>query len=136
MPRSTAATTTLRVSAVVLASTGFALVAAADLVPVQQPDVQVIEQGKTLYTDECASCHGTEGRGDGPAARFLAEEVPDLSDGEWTYAEDGTVTALAAVIKAGVDDSAMTPFEGTLSDAQITAVATYVVHVLASQDGR
>ena len=125
-------------AAVVLASIAFALVAAADLVPVQEPDAQVIEQGKMIYADQCASCHGTEGQGDGPAARFMSQEVPDLSAGEWKYAEDGSVAALAAVIKAGIDDSPMTPFEGTLSDEEINAVATYVVHVLVrpSDTGR
>jgi len=130
MPRTTAAVAAVRIFAVVLVSTAFALVAAADLVPVQEPDPQVIDQGKMLYVDQCASCHGTEGKGDGPAARFMTQEVPDLSDEEWKYAEDGSVAALAAVIKAGIDDSPMTPFEGTLSDEQINAVATYVVHVL------
>ena len=130
MPRTTAAVAAVRVFAVVLVSTAFALLATADLVPVQEPDPQVIDQGKMLYVDQCASCHGTEGKGDGPAARFMTQEVPDLSDEEWKYAEDGSVAALAAVIKAGIDDSPMTPFEGTLSDEQINAVATYVVHVL------
>jgi high-affinity iron transporter len=136
MPRSTAAIAALGVFAVVVASTGFALVAAADLVAVQEPDAQVIEQGKMLYADQCASCHGMEGHGDGPAARFMSQEVPDLSDGEWKHAEDGSVAAVAAVIRAGIDDSPMTPFEGTLSDEQINAVATYVVHALVSQTGR
>jgi mono/diheme cytochrome c family protein len=133
----TASVAALRVFAAVLAltlvSAGVALVAAAAVVPVQQPDAEVIEQGKMLYADQCASCHGMEGKGDGPAARFLAEEVPDLSTAEWKYAEDGSVAALAAVIKAGIDDSPMTPFEGTLSDEEINAVATYVVHVLRSK---
>ena len=136
MPRSTATVAALRVFALVLASISFALFAAADLAPVQEPDAQVIEQGKMLYADQCASCHGTEGKGDGPAARFMSQEVPDLSDGEWKHAADGSVAALAAVIKAGIDDSPMTPFEGTLSDEEINAVAAYVVHVVVSQIGR
>jgi len=133
MTGTAAAVAALRVFAVVLASTAFALVAVADLVPRQEPDTETIAQGKMLYADQCASCHGMEGKGDGPAARFMAQEVPDLSDGEWKYAENGSVAAVAAVIKAGIDDSPMTPFEGTLSDEDINAVATYVVHVLVIQ---
>lgn len=132
MPGTAAAVAALRVFAVVLASTAFALVAVADLVPAQEPDAQMIERGKMLYADQCASCHGTEGKGDGPAARFMSQEVPDLSDGDWKHAEDGSVAAVAAVIKAGIDDSPMTPFEGTLSDEEINVVATYVVHVLVA----
>lgn len=35
--------------------------------------------GKELYGKFCASCHGVEGRGDGPVASHLNVEVPDLT---------------------------------------------------------
>ena len=35
--------------------------------------------GKDLYLKFCASCHGAEGRGDGPVASQLKVEVPDLT---------------------------------------------------------
>src|SRR5512138_3637136 len=35
--------------------------------------------GKDLYQKFCASCHGVEGRGDGPVAQHLNVEVPDLA---------------------------------------------------------
>jgi mono/diheme cytochrome c family protein len=35
--------------------------------------------GKELYQRFCASCHGTEGRGDGPVASYFTIEVPDLT---------------------------------------------------------
>lgn len=35
--------------------------------------------GAQLYAQFCASCHGTEGRGDGPVAPSLKVEVPDLT---------------------------------------------------------
>lgn len=35
--------------------------------------------GKDLYQRFCASCHGLDGRGDGPVASSLAVEVPDLT---------------------------------------------------------
>lgn len=35
--------------------------------------------GKQLYERFCASCHGVEGRGDGPVSASLAVEVPDLT---------------------------------------------------------
>jgi mono/diheme cytochrome c family protein len=36
-------------------------------------------EGKELYARFCASCHGTEGRGDGPVAGYFNVEVPDLT---------------------------------------------------------
>jgi mono/diheme cytochrome c family protein len=35
--------------------------------------------GEDLYQRFCASCHGVEGRGDGPVASTLRVEVPDLT---------------------------------------------------------
>jgi mono/diheme cytochrome c family protein len=39
----------------------------------------VAMSGKELYARFCASCHGTEGRGDGPVASAFKVEVPDLT---------------------------------------------------------
>ncbi len=35
--------------------------------------------GRTAYLENCASCHGASGMGDGPAARGLAVVPPDLT---------------------------------------------------------
>ncbi|MCL4813813.1 MAG: c-type cytochrome [Vicinamibacteraceae bacterium] len=46
--------------------------------------------GKSIYDAYCANCHGTTGRGNGPAARHLSVSVPDLStiavrDGKFNF---------------------------------------------------
>ena len=35
--------------------------------------------GQELFVRYCASCHGATGKGDGPVAKSLAVEVPDLT---------------------------------------------------------
>ncbi len=35
--------------------------------------------GRTAYDESCASCHGADGKGGGPAARGLAVAPPDLT---------------------------------------------------------
>ena len=35
--------------------------------------------GKQDYMDSCASCHGEDGKGNGPVAGFLKQKVPDLT---------------------------------------------------------
>ena len=35
--------------------------------------------GKILYERYCASCHGSEGKGDGPVAEALRQKLPDLT---------------------------------------------------------
>jgi mono/diheme cytochrome c family protein len=39
----------------------------------------VAMSGKDLYQRFCASCHGVQGRGDGPVAASFKVEVPDLT---------------------------------------------------------
>ena len=44
-----------------------------------QPDPGLISVGKGVYKSYCASCHGTEARGDGPVAEFLRVVPTDLT---------------------------------------------------------
>lgn len=44
---------------------------------------ELISQGKQLYAANCASCHGAEGRGDGPAAAAFTPKPRDFTSGEW-----------------------------------------------------
>ena len=56
------------------------------------PTEESLKVGKQLYVRECQDCHGSTGKGDGPAARDMPE-IPDLSlakvqkqsDGEFFY---------------------------------------------------
>ncbi len=124
-----------RVLAVFAIATGFAFVVSADLVGVQEQDAELLERGHTVYTQQCASCHGQEGKGDGSAARFLDPKPRDFTVAEWEHAGEGTVEAIAAVVTHGIDDTAMTPFSDVLSEDQIAAVAAYVVNVLVPGGG-
>ncbi|MGA2429803.1 MAG: cytochrome c [Candidatus Acidiferrum sp.] len=39
----------------------------------------ILASGKQTYTQYCASCHGLDARGDGPAAPMLKTPPPDLT---------------------------------------------------------
>jgi mono/diheme cytochrome c family protein len=43
------------------------------------PHPVLVEQGEELYRAYCASCHGLEGRGEGPVAGALTTRPPDLT---------------------------------------------------------
>ena len=46
---------------------------------------EIIAKGKSLYDRTCAYCHGTDGRGDGPAAAFLLPPPRDFTDGVYKF---------------------------------------------------
>ena len=98
----------------------------------QEQDTELLERGRIIYSEQCASCHGQEGKGDGSAARFLDPKPRDFTAAEWKYAGGGTVDEITGVIIEGIDDSAMTPFSEVLSEEQSKAVAAYVVNVLVA----
>jgi mono/diheme cytochrome c family protein len=37
------------------------------------------ERGRILYMQHCASCHGVDGKGQGPVAKNLRAPLPDLT---------------------------------------------------------
>ncbi len=53
------------------------------------PDAASIAIGAELYSQECLSCHGDTGKGDGPEARKLETAVPDMTGPEMWDQTDG-----------------------------------------------
>ena len=41
-------------------------------------DAKTIARGKALYAAHCASCHGPEGKGDGPGSDYASDLTDDL----------------------------------------------------------
>lgn len=76
-----------------------------------------------MYARQCGSCHGAQGRGDGPLATSLMPPPIAFTDAE--RAAQRTPLALYQVISQGLDGTAMRGF-GTLPDADRWALAFYV----------
>jgi cytochrome c oxidase cbb3-type subunit 3 len=73
--------------------------------------------GAALFAENCASCHGSDGKGN----RELG--APNLSDGIWLYGGDReTLAHSIANARAG----AMPHFAGRLDDVTIKMLAAYV----------
>ena len=68
---------------------------AAYAVPTKRPPDR--ERGRDLYLQSCWQCHGTEGKGDGPAAIALPGGVPTLA-GKVSKAE---IETLVDVVEDG-----------------------------------
>jgi mono/diheme cytochrome c family protein len=69
-----------------------------------------VAAGKSLFSVNCASCHGTAGKGDGPAASALNPKPRDFTGGYWRYG--GGPARIVQTITTGSPGTAMAPFPG------------------------
>ncbi|MEO7680697.1 MAG: FTR1 family protein [Sphingomonas sp.] len=81
------------------------------LAPACPPD---LSRGAALFAQNCASCHGMNGDGRGPAAAKLA--TPPIAFAEIARARQRSAFALYQVILQGIDGTAMASFESLASD--------------------
>ena len=100
----------------------------ADLTNPYAADHEAAEAGALLYEVNCATCHGVEGQGDGPAAEGLdpkpanladAHMMEDMSDGAlfWRVSEGGAFEPF---------NSTMPAWKGTLSEDEIWQLVTSI----------
>jgi len=84
----------------------------------KEADAAAAAEGATVFADNCAACHGDDGKGN----RDLG--APNLTDAIWLYGNGDveTLTATVTYSRAG----AMPAWAGRLSESQIRQVATYV----------
>lgn len=95
-------------------------------------DTSAASRGKDLFEQQCASCHGVSGKGNGPASTGLAHKPADLTNnfhdapgkGDdylfWRISEGGSVEPFRS------QQSAMPAFKNVLSEADRWDVLTYV----------
>jgi mono/diheme cytochrome c family protein len=85
------------------------------------------QSGKSVFTQNCQMCHGSEGKGDGPAAAGLNPKPANFSD---PARKDFTYERQIKVVKAGGPTEKlsplMPPFGESLTEQQIRDVVTYV----------
>lgn len=88
----------------------------------------LLVEGREIYLSRCVSCHGPNGRGDGPIAKGLTGPPPrDLTSAEWKHG-DRPEQVLQVVIQ-GVKDTSMPGWKGTLSASELKAVSAYVFYL-------
>lgn len=79
--------------------------------PESTPELR--ERGRTVYLEQCASCHGEGGRGDGPAAYLIFPRPRDFSSGMFRLGSTDTGPTdedLFRTISRGMPGSAMPPW--------------------------
>ena len=83
-----------------------------------------LAQGKAVFTQSCASCHGVNGLGDGPAGAKLTPHPPAIGT---TAQMNGVSPALMyRVISVGISGTPMAGFGSVLTSAQRWNVVAYI----------
>jgi mono/diheme cytochrome c family protein len=85
-------------------------------------------EGKKLYLTYCSSCHGDNGKGDGPASRSLPVKPANHTDGAiMNKFSDKFLFDIIAKGGATVGKSAMMPgWGGQLQEKQLRDIVAYV----------
>jgi copper transport protein len=87
------------------------------------PDTPSIARGRELYEQQCASCHGLNGRGDGPLAASLR---PRPADFRVHMAAGHTDGELFTWLTKGVPGTAMPPFEEQIAEPDRWHLVNYI----------
>lgn len=77
--------------------------------------------GQGIYMANCAVCHGNAGEGG---------IGPNLADEYWLHG--GDIKDVFAVVKYGVPDKGMVPWEQTLTPGQIAEVSNYIMTLVGT----
>lgn len=93
-----------------------------------QPQEGILETGKDIWSQQCKSCHGKKGKGDGVKAEKL-----DISCGDFTSKKIQEATDAELFWKMSEGRKPMPSFKGELSDIERWAVVLYT-RTLAEDD--
>lgn len=88
--------------------------------PAEPPSAAALTLGAGVYASHCAECHGSDGAGDGFAAKELPIAPTDFRGRRASLAEN------VRVLTTGIEGTSMAPWTGRLSGEELVAVAHYV----------
>ena len=88
-------------------------------------------KGKAIFDAKCVECHGTTGKGDGPAAPMLTPRPRDFTSGKYKIrsTESGTAPSdedLIQAVRQGLYGTSMPGWDRILSADDIREVVSYV----------
>ena len=88
---------------------------------------ELVAQGKSLFEQNCAACHGSNGNGKGPAGAALTPAPSDFAEplSKWPNTK-GVPQKIFAVVSKGIPNSAMVKWD-QLPEKDRWALVYYVM---------
>jgi cytochrome c oxidase cbb3-type subunit I/II len=103
------------------------------------PTPELLARGKELYTKaKCFQCHGDGGKGDGPSAAELRDDLKfpirpaDFTKGQ--FKGGGEVSDIYRTMTTGLDGTPMPSFADSMKDDERWAISYYVLSFSAFND--
>ncbi len=88
-------------------------------------DQQALAAGRSIYQVRCASCHGDDGRGNGPQAPYLEPAPANFSAPSMLNALRNHQDYVFWWVSDGVAETGMPPFKYDLSETERWQAITY-----------
>ena len=95
-----------------------------DVMKMKTPSQELINKGKTLFAANCSSCHGTDGKGDGPAASGLNPPPRDYTSSEG-WKNGRKISDIFKTLQEGIPGSGMASYS-YLNPEDKFALAEYI----------
>jgi mono/diheme cytochrome c family protein len=111
-------------SSICIAAT--ALMTAASLVFAVTPSYA--QSAADTYSQQCASCHGDKGKGDGPAGQYLTPKPSDFAVSLKGKSDDWIAKSITGGGPAVGGSPVMPPFPSLTAD-QVKALVDYLKHL-------
>jgi high-affinity iron transporter len=89
--------------------------------------------GARLYAQQCASCHGVHGMGDGPAGKALNPPPPALGSAD--VMRDVPPSLMYRIVSVGIEGTAMAGFSSTLSADERWNIVSYLNGLRVADSG-